>query len=158
MNHHKKAVHPEARSASIIGIHLIDDLAQVLEPLISTPPRADIVVDHTVEDNSWADMDPDETGNPDGNLEVVGHLVSAIQTAIVTGLLGDGQQFVQLVLTHARAVRPELGKTLVSGIPGLVDDIHVKVRLLVVEERLAESPKLGRGELIHGKCSFVNQR
>ncbi|KAL2277769.1 hypothetical protein FJTKL_15206 [Diaporthe vaccinii] len=137
--------------------HLINDLGQILEPLISTPARADVVVDHTIEDNSGANVDSDQTGNPDSDLQVIRHPVANVQAAIIGSLLGNGQQLVHLALAHAGAVCGKLGQALIRGVPGLVDDVDVKVRLLVVEESLAEGPKLRRSELVHGEGSLVNE-
>lgn len=132
-------------------------LAQPLRPLLGCPARADLIVHHTIEDNRWADMNSHKTGHLDRNLQIVRNPVARVQTAVLTGLVRYLQQLVHLISTQARAVRGELGQALISGIACFVDDAHVKVSLLVIEQRLAKGPEFGRIQLHNSEGGLVHQ-
>ena len=103
-------------------------------------------------------MHAHEPGSLDDPLEVIGDPIPGVEAAIGSSILGDFQQLVHLVGADARALRRELGQPLVGHVAGLVDDAHVVVRVLDVEEGLAEVPELGRRELQHGQRRLVHQR
>lgn len=139
-------------------VNLSDILAQPLEPLVSGPAGADIVVHDTIKDNRRAGMHAHEPRHLYDNLEVIGHSISDVEASISSSLLRNSQKLVQLVSADARALGSELGQPLVGLVAGLVHDVDVEVGLLVLEEGGAEVPELGRVELQHGQCGLVDER
>lgn len=102
-------------------------------------------------------MNTDQAGHLDGNLQVVGDGVARVQAAVRAGLVRDLEPLVHLVGAQAGAVGREPGQPLVGGVARLVDDAHVKVGLLFVEERLAEGPELGGVQLHDGEGGLVHE-
>lgn len=132
-------------------------LAQPFQPLLGCPARADLIVHHTIEDGRWTDMDAHKTTHFDRDLQVVRDPVARVQAAVLAGLVRYLQQRVHLIGAQARAVRRELGQSLISGIACFVDDAYIKVGLLVIEQRLAKGPELGRVQLHYSEGGFVHE-
>lgn len=89
-------------------------------------------------------------------LDVVSHLVSAVEATIRTRLVRDLEKTVDLLLINADTTS-ELREPGVSVIASLVDDIHVEVLGLLVEECLAKLPEFVWVGLQDSNTRFVDE-
>lgn len=102
-------------------------------------------------------MDASQSVGLDQQLEVVGDLVSRVETAVRARLVRNLKQTIDLLLIEADTTG-KLREPGVSLIASLVDDIDVEVFLLLVKEGLAEFPEFVGLCLEHGNTGFVNER
>lgn len=84
-------------------------------------------------------------------------MVSTVETAIGTRLVRDLEKTVNLLLINADTTS-ELRESAVRVVTGLIDDVHIEVLGLLVEECLAELPELVRVRLQDSNTRFVDKR
>jgi hypothetical protein len=97
----------------------------------------------------------DQTTSFDKQLEIIGHLVACVQASIRTRLVRDLELTVDLALVQTYT-SGKLGKSLVSLVSGLIDNIDIEVLGLLVKQGSGEGPELGRVGPENGNGSFVD--
>lgn len=100
-------------------------------------------------------MNADQTTSLDKQLEIIGHLVARVQASVWTRLVRNLELTVDLTLVQTNT-SGKLGKSLVSLVSGLINDIDVEVLGLLVKQGSGEGPELGRVGPEDGNGSFVD--
>jgi hypothetical protein len=93
-----------------------------------------------IEQDGGRNVNTDQTTSLDEQFEVVGHLVTRVQASVRTRLIRDLKLTVDLALVESNT-SGKLGKSFVSLVSGLVDDIDVEVLGLLVKEGSGEGPE-----------------
>jgi hypothetical protein len=125
--------------------------------LVYTYISSDCFICAYIEQNSRRDVNTNQTTSLDEQLEIIGHLIARVQTSIRTRLIGDLKLIVNLALIQTNT-SSKFGKSLVSLVSGLIDDIDVEVFGLLVKEGSGEGPELGRIGLQYCNGGFVDER
>lgn len=133
-------------------------LLEPLLPLSHRPARRYAAFFDSIEQDRRSDMDTCESVGLDHQLDVVGNLVSDVQTTVVVRLVRNQQQVQNGFLVHPVHRARQLGQSPVGVVAYLVDDVDVKVVGLLLEELLRERPERFGSRLQYGGAGFVHER
>lgn len=113
---------------------LFDIFVQPLLPLLTRESARNTTLLDPVEQDCWGYMHPSPPIGLDHQLNIVGHLVSHVQTPIVCWRLRDLERVEKLLLVYSYFIT-QFRQPLIRRVPPLVHDIDIEVFILVLEER-----------------------
>lgn len=134
----------------------LDILLQPLLPLLGCPRTTNLVVHNTVEHDRGGYMHTGQSIRLDLHLDIIRDPIARVQTSVLTGLITNLQQSVDLALidTHGPS---NLSKPLIRSIPRFIYQTDIEEVFLLVEQLLGEIPEFGRVNLLDGIAGFVDE-